>query len=84
MNTPIRYDWYDEDMRPAPYGLWVEWTDYMTLKDENARLREFYDNAVATAENDKRLNASHIELLQNQIAYLDKKLDEELDKGVQS
>ena len=59
MNTPIRYDWYEEDMRPAPHGLWIEWNDYLAIMLEN-------------------------ELLKNQIAYLDKKLDEELDKGVQS
>jgi hypothetical protein len=35
MKDPIRHDWYEDDMRPAPFGLWVEWDAYAALKAEN-------------------------------------------------
>ena len=34
-----RFDWYADDMREAPYGLWVSYEDFLTLSKEVERLR---------------------------------------------
>jgi len=58
MSDPQRHDWYEDDMRPAPYGLWVEYDAYKRLKAENDLLHRVLaiDPLLVEAINSMRLS----------------------------
>jgi hypothetical protein len=74
-------------MKESELGAYVEYEDYARLKAEVERLErqnEIYNDVTADVITERDSLKAEVERLKNNIAYLDKKLDDELDKGMQS
>lgn len=70
-------------MLAHPEGMWVSFNDYSVAQDEINRLCAYgreLESKLGLAGAELTLLKAEVERLKNNVAYLDTKLDEELDK----